>query len=87
MVSQDNRHLISTHFPIPGLTLPVAGRGGGSNTTHTLLNPDPETLPLGEGVAPSHRRPPGNQEAPRPTKSYCLVLPERQVSTPLLSQR
>ena len=24
----------------------MAGRGRGSNTTHTLLNPDPETLPM-----------------------------------------
>ena len=23
----------------------MAGRGGGSNTTHALLSPDPETLP------------------------------------------
>ena len=26
----------------------MAGRGGGSNTTHALLSPDPETLPIGE---------------------------------------
>ena len=26
----------------------MAGGGGGSNTTHALLNPDPETLPMGE---------------------------------------
>ena len=25
----------------------MAGGGGGSNTTHALLSPDPETLPLG----------------------------------------
>ena len=25
----------------------MAGRGGGSNTTHALLSPDPETLPIG----------------------------------------
>ena len=25
----------------------MAGRGGGSNTTHALLSPDPETLPKG----------------------------------------
>ena len=24
------------------------GVGGGSNTTHALLSPDPETLPIGE---------------------------------------
>ena len=26
----------------------MAGRGGGSNTTHALFSPDPETLPVGE---------------------------------------
>ena len=46
--SQDNRHSILTCIPIPGPTLPVAGGGGGSNTTHALLSPDPETLPIGE---------------------------------------
>ena len=25
----------------------MAGRGGGSNTTHALLSPDAETLPIG----------------------------------------
>ena len=59
--SQDNRHSIPTHIPIPGPSLPVAGRGGGSNTTHALLSPDPEILPIGEGVPPSHRQVPGNQ--------------------------
>ena len=45
---QDNRHSITTCIPIPGPTLSVAGGGGGSNTTHALLSPDPETLPMGE---------------------------------------
>ena len=45
--SQDNRHSVPTHIPIPGPTLSVAGEGGGSNTTHALLSPDPETLPIG----------------------------------------
>ena len=31
----------------------MAGEGGGSNATHALLSPDPETLPLGEGVRPA----------------------------------
>ena len=26
----------------------MAGGGGGSDTTHALLSPDPETLPMGE---------------------------------------
>ena len=39
-----------THIPIPGPTLSVAGGGRGSNTTHALLSPDPETLPI-EGVS------------------------------------
>ena len=31
----------------------MAGGGGGSNTTHALLSPDPETLPLGEVSRPA----------------------------------
>ena len=46
-VSQENRHSVPTHIQIPGPTLPVAGRGKGSNTTHALSIPDPETLPIG----------------------------------------
>ena len=45
--SQGNRHSVPTRIPIPGPTLSVAGGGGGSNTTHALLSPDPETLPIG----------------------------------------
>ena len=45
---KDNRHSVPTHIPIPGPTLSVADGGGGSNTTHALLSPDPETLPMGE---------------------------------------
>ena len=51
--SQDNRHSILTCIPIPGPTLSVAGGGGGSNTTHALLSPDPETLPMGEVSRPA----------------------------------
>ena len=53
MASQDNRHSILTCIPIPGPTLSVAGGGGGSNTTHALLSPDPETLPIGEVSRPA----------------------------------
>ena len=31
----------------------MAGGGGGSNTTHALLRPDPETLPIGEVYRPA----------------------------------
>ena len=31
----------------------MAGGGGGSNTTHALLSPDPETLPIGGGSRPA----------------------------------
>ena len=31
----------------------MAGGGGGSNTTHALLSPDPETLPMGEMPRPA----------------------------------
>ena len=31
----------------------MAGRGGGSNTTHALLSPDPETPPIGEVSRPA----------------------------------
>ena len=43
----DNRHSVPTRIPIPGPTLSVACGGGGSNTTHAVLSPDPETLPIG----------------------------------------
>ena len=31
----------------------MADGGGGSNTTHALLSPDPETLPMGEVFRPA----------------------------------
>ena len=31
----------------------MAGWGGGSNTAHALLSPDPETLPIGEVSRPA----------------------------------
>ena len=31
----------------------MAGGGGGSNTTHALLSPDPEILPIGEVYRPA----------------------------------
>ena len=50
---QDNRYSVPTHIPIPGPTLSVAGGGGGSNTSHALLSPNPETLPIGEVSRPA----------------------------------
>ena len=40
----------------------MAGGGGGSNTTHALLSPDPETLPMGEVSRPA------TGEFPRPKR-------------------
>ena len=51
--SQDNKHSVPTHIPIPGPTLPVADGDGGSNTTHALLSSDPETLPIGHVSRPA----------------------------------
>ena len=58
----DNRHSVPTRIPIPGPTLPVAGWGRGSNTTHALLSPDPETLPIGEVCRPATGESPGTKE-------------------------
>ena len=41
----------------------MAGGGGGSNTTHALLSPDPETLPKGEVSRPA-------KDQSRGTKSF-----------------
>ena len=40
----------------------MAGGGGGSNTTHALLSPDPETLPIGEVSRPATGGFPGTKE-------------------------
>ena len=40
----------------------MAGRGGGSNTTHALLSPDPETLPIGEVFCPATGEFPGTKQ-------------------------
>ena len=63
----------------------MAGRPGGSNTTYALLSPDPETLPMGEGVPPSHRRLPGNQGARRPihSSSLCSINGRTQLHSEL----
>ena len=48
--------------------------GMGSNTTHALLSPDPETLPIGEGFPPSLRRVPGNQEGSKANRGSLCSL-------------
>ena len=40
----------------------MAGGGGGSNTTHALLSPDPETLQKGEMSRPATGEFPGTKE-------------------------
>ena len=50
----------------------MAGGGGGSNTTHGLLSPDPETLPMGEVSRLATGEFLENQVAPRPTDSGSL---------------
>ena len=39
----------------------MAGGGGGSNTTHALLSPDPETLPIGGVSRPATGEFPGTK--------------------------
>ena len=39
---------VSPQRPVAGPPRERVSGGGGSNTTHALLSPDPETLPLGE---------------------------------------
>ena len=39
----------------------MAGGGGGSNTTHALLSPDPETLPIGGMSRPATVQFPGTK--------------------------
>ena len=50
----------------------MAGGGGGSNATHALLSPDPETLPMGEVSRTATDEFLENQWAPRQTDSYSL---------------
>ena len=75
MPSQDNRHSVQSHIPIPGPTLSVAGGDGGSNATHALLSPDPETLPIGEVSRPAA----GSSWEPRSSKANRQWLPMRKV--------
>ena len=49
----------------------MAGGGGGSNTTHALLSPDPETLPMGEVSCPAT----GELLAPKVLQGQPTVAP------------
>ena len=64
----------------------MAGRGGGSNTTHALLSPDPETLPKG-GVS---RTATGDFLGTNELQGQPTVAPYAPLTAgpnPLLSQR
>ena len=64
----------------------MAGRGGGSNTTHALLSADPETLPMGEVSRPATGECLGTKGLQgRPTVAPCVPLSAGPNST--LSQR
>ena len=74
------------HIQIPGPTLSVAGGGGGSNTTHALLSPDPETLPIGGVFRPATREFLGTKvHQGQPTMATHPLLPAGPNS--LLSER
>ena len=60
----------------------MAGGGGGSNTTHALLSPDPETLPMGEVSRPATGEFLGTKDS-KANQQWLPMLPERQVPTPL----
>ena len=64
----------------------MAGGGGGSNTTHALLSPDPETLPIG-GVS---RQATGEFLGTKRLKGQPIVAPHAPSTVSpisLLSQR
>ena len=59
----------------------MAGRGGGSNTTHALLSPDPETLPIGEVLRPV----PGEFLETKELQGERIVVPHAPFTTGLNS--
>ena len=64
----------------------MAGGGGGSNTTHALLSPDPEILPIGGVSRPATGEFPGTKELQgQPTVAPYAPLTAGPNST--LSQR
>ena len=64
----------------------MAGRGGGSNTTHALLSPDPETLPIGEVSRPATGEFLGTR-GPQGQPTVAPHAPFTAGSNPPLSQR
>ena len=50
----------------------MAGAGGGSNTTHALLSPDPETLPIGGVLRPAR----GEFLEPKRLQGQPTVVPQ-----------
>ena len=52
----------------------MAEGGGGSNTTHALLSPDPETLPIGGVSRPATGEFLGTKEL-RANQQWLLMLP------------
>ena len=64
----------------------MAGGGGGSNTTHALLSPDPETLPMGEVSRPAT----GESLGTKRLQGQPTVAPYAPLTAgpnPILSQR
>ena len=53
----------------------MADGGGGSNTTHALLSPDPETLPIGEVSRPATGEFLENQEGSKVNRQWLPMLP------------
>ena len=64
----------------------MAGGGGGSNTTHALLSPDPETLPKGEVSRPATGEFLGTKGL-RGQPTVAFYAPLTGVSNSFLSQR
>ena len=64
----------------------MAGGGGGSNATHALLSPDPETLPMGDVFRPAT----GEFRETKMLQGQPTVAPYAPLTAhpnPLLSQR
>ena len=64
----------------------MAGGGGGSNTTHALLSPDPETLPMGGVSRPTTGEFLGTKE-PQGQQTVVPPAPSMAGSNSPLTQR